>query len=78
MQDLIRDRGTREIPEEILRMKRFYPDPENYTYKVREINGRKTISIFPILPEEERDRRQMAFLKTIADVMSNHPDIFSE
>jgi hypothetical protein len=77
MQDFIKDRGTHEIPEEILKMSQFYPYPENYTYKVRKINGKKTISIFPILTIEKRNNRQMDLVKAFADIIEKYPEQFS-
>lgn len=71
---LIQNRGTKEIPPEILARPDLYPHPEAYTYKVHILNGARHISIFPILSDEEIKRREKTFKNGVTEVLKKHPD----
>lgn len=73
--DLVIDRGTSEIPPEILERPDIYPNPEDYTYKINMIDGRRNISMFKKRTEAEIIKRQELVKQGLAEILMRHPDL---
>lgn len=74
---LVKDRGTKEIPYEILLRPDLYPNPEKYTYKVHIINNIRHISLFPIMTEAELIAQDKRVKKCISDIIKSRPELLA-